>query len=218
MKVGTDGVLLGAWANTDKVARILDIGTGTGLIALMLAQRSAAAIDAIEIDENAFVQATENGRNSPWSDRLRFIHSSFAEFIEKSNGFYELVISNPPYHKETIESPHMGRRLARHASNLHYSEIIEKSSAIISQNGKIALVLPYNEESQAIKIAIQIKLHCSRVTRIIPAPGKNPSRSLIEFTKEKASYSESSIIIEEEGRHKYSFDYKELTREFYLNF
>jgi tRNA1Val (adenine37-N6)-methyltransferase len=218
MKVGTDGVLLGAWANPGSAKRILDVGTGTGLIAIMLAQRSNAIIDAVEIENVAYLQALENGRSSPWSDRLSFFNDSFEKFIEKAGNKYDLIISNPPYHTEAINSPNSGRRLARQAESLHFSLIINSASALLTAKGRISFILPVSEEIKAQKLATDCSLICTRLTHIIPCPGKESSRSLMEFSYELQPLRENTIIIEEAGRHQYSIDYMQLTKDFYLNF
>lgn len=218
MKVGTDGVLLGAWTNTDNVSRVLDVGTGTGLIAIMLAQRSSAFIDAVEIDKPAYLQALENGSSSPWKDRLCFICSSFNDFIISTSRKYDLIISNPPYHNETTRSPKTGRQLARHSSNLSYSNIIESASNLLTSTGKISLILPAADESDAQNIAERNALTCTRKTHVIPSPGKEFSRSLLEFSRQAWPLIENLILIEDKGRHLYSAEYIRLTRDFYLNF
>jgi tRNA1Val (adenine37-N6)-methyltransferase len=218
MKVGTDGVLLGAWADSRNTTRILDVGTGTGLIAIMLAQRSSALIDAIEIDGPAFLQASENARNSSWLNRLNIIHTSFEEYIEKTNSRYDLIVSNPPYHKETIKSPHTGRRLARHSPNLEYNSILSAGSKLLASGGKISLILPYSEKLTAHKAAESSGFFCTRLTIIFPVPAKEPSRCLFEFSREFQTLRQDSMVIEETGRHGYSQNYIQLTRDFYLNF
>ena len=217
MKVGTDGVLLGAWTNPGMAEHILDMGTGTGLIAIMLAQRSKAMIDAVEIDKSAYLQAVENGRSSPWSDRLHFFHSSFNGFIENSRNTYDLIVSNAPYHKETTKSPHPGRELARHSSNLDYSAILASASKMLSGNGRISLILPASEEINSQRIASKNSLFCTRLIHIVASPGKEFSRSLLEFSLKFDTLVEEIIVIEEKGRHKYSPDYIKLTRDFYLD-
>jgi tRNA1Val (adenine37-N6)-methyltransferase len=218
MKVGTDGVLLGAWTNHGNAARILDVGAGTGLIAIMMAQRCNALIDAIEIDEPAVAQASENFTNSPWFSRLKIIHISFNEFIEKAVFRYDLIVSNPPYHKESVKSPHAGRQLARYAPSLEYSTIIEAAPILLTSTGRISIILPCAEEKQARKNADDSALFCTRITRMIPSPGKEPSRSLLEFSRIFLPLKEDSIILESNGRHKFSEDYMQLTRDFYLKF
>lgn len=218
MKVGTDGVLLGAWTKAAHSKRILDVGTGTGLIAIMLAQRSNAFIDAVEIDELAYQQAVENGKACPWSDRISFFHSSFHDFIKNANQTYDLIVSNSPYHKESTKSPHVGRHLARHSENLDYSAIIESSSKLLALTGEISLIIPASEEINAQKHAGMNGMYCARITRIIPSPGKNFSRSLMEFSRQYRPLNEDIIMIEEKGRHQFSPEYIRLTKDFYLKF
>ena len=218
MKVGTDGVLLGAWTNPANAKRILDVGTGTGLIAIMMAQRSNAMIDAIEIDKSAYQQAIENGSSSPWYDRLSFFHSSFEDFIENSKQSYDLIVSNPPFHKENINSPHTGRQLARHSENLDFSKIIESTSKLLKHDGRISLILPASDEINVNMIAENHSLYCTRLTHIVPSPEKEFSRSLLEFSLKYQPRVEDIIMIEEKGRHQYSRGYMRLTRDFYLKF
>jgi tRNA1Val (adenine37-N6)-methyltransferase len=218
MKVGTDGVLLGAWTNPDNARRILDVGTGTGLIAIMLAQRSDALIDALEIDNSAYLQAVENGNACPWSHRLQFIHSSFNDYIHGSDQVYDLIVSNPPYHRETTRSPHTGRDLARQSLNLSYSSIIESAAKLLSNNGRISIILPASEEASALRLASKHSLFCTRFTHVLPAPGKEFSRSLLEFSFSFKPLTEDIILIEENGRHKYSQEYIRITRDYYLKF
>jgi len=218
MKVGTDGVLLGAWTKTGYSKRILDVGTGTGLIAIMLAQRSDAFIDAVEIDELAYQQAIENGKACPWSDRISFFHSSFDNFIKNTKQTYDLIVSNPPYHKDTTKSPRVGRHLARHSENLDYSGIIESSSKLLTPTGEISLIIPASEEMNAQMAAGFNGMYCNRITHIIPSPGKELSRSLMEFSRQYQPLNEDIIMIEEKGRHQFSSEYIRLTKDFYLKF
>jgi len=216
MKVGTDGVLLGAWTRPGNAERILDIGTGTGLIAIMLAQRSSALIDAIEIDEPAFLQAVENCSICPWPQRIKIMHVSFNEFAESAVFRYDLIVSNPPFHKETVQSPSKSRGLARHARYLEYGHILEEGSKLLTQSGRISLILPAAEETNAIEKGTAHCLFVTRITRIIPVPGKPASRCLLEFSKEFNTCLAGSLVIEEKGRHQYSEEYAKLTGEYYL--
>src|SRR5512133_91420 len=147
MKVGTDGVLLGAWADPGRAKKILDVGTGTGLIALMLAQRSDAKITGIDLDEDAVHQANENAANSPWSAKIEFIHSSFQDYAEQiimqdKATLFDLIVCNPPFHPEDIKPEHVKRRLARHSDELNAMEIINLGSKILRSGGCITLVIP----------------------------------------------------------------------------
>jgi tRNA1Val (adenine37-N6)-methyltransferase len=148
MKVGTDGVLLGAWAPIDNHPNtILDIGAGTGLIALMLAQRSnAQQIDALEIDEDAYEQATDNFENSPWNDRLFCFHAGLDEFVEDPEDEYDLIVSNPPFYTEDYKSEDASRDLARFEEAMPFEELVEAADLLLSEKGVFAVIIPYKEE------------------------------------------------------------------------
>lgn len=218
MKVGTDGVLLGAWADCENAKTILDIGTGTGLIALMLAQRSLAHIDAIEIDQSASEQASENVTKSPWESRISVINKSLQQFTEQIDKKYDLIVSNPPFFQNSLYAPDQNRTNARHNASLEYEDILDASLKLLSNNGTLSLVLPYLEGAMFIVKAAGKGLYCVRQTNVLPNPGKTPKRLLLEFTKIKKPLVEQEIIIELNKRHEYSDAYKNLTRDFYLKF
>lgn len=218
MKVGTDGVLLGAWADCENAKTILDIGTGTGLIALMLAQRSTAHIDAIEIDQSASEQAGENVTKSPWKSRISVINKSLQQFTEQIDKKYDLIVSNPPFFQNSLYAPNQSRTNARHNASLEYEDILDASLKLLSNNGTLSLILPYLEGTMFIVKAAEKGLYCVRQTNVLPNPGKAPKRLLLEFTKIKKPLVEQEIIIELNKRHEYSDAYKNLTRDFYLKF
>ena len=218
MKVGTDGVLLGAWANCDSIERILDIGTGTGLIALMLAQRSKATIDAIEIDAEASVQAKENVEKSPWSEKISVINQSFQDFIEKSNNKYDLIVTNPPYFQNSLFAPDKKRTDARHNSNLELGDVIMGTKKLLNREGVLSIILPYLEGNMFILKASEEGLYCVRQTKVLPKPNREPKRLLLEFQQIKKPLVEQELIIELNKRHEYSEAYKNLTKNFYLAF
>lgn len=218
MKVGTDGVLLGAWANCESAENILDIGTGTGLLALMLAQRSDAFIDAVEIDEIACKQAQENVEKSVWSDRIIILNKSFQDFYKKTTTKYDLIVSNPPYFQNSLFASDSKRTDARHNSNLEFEDIIIGASDILKENGKLNLILPYLEGTMFILKAAEKGLYCVRQTKVLPNPDREPKRLLLEFMKIKKPLVEQEIIIELNKRHEYSDAYKNLTKDFYLAF
>lgn len=156
MKVGTDAVLLGAWADTSFCRNILDIGTGTGIIALMLAQRSQATVEAIDIDKEACVQATENAAASPYTERIKVVHASCADFAASNQQKrYDLIVSNPPYFINSLKCPDNKRTVARHTDTLLLSDLIREAQTLLSPSGRIALVLPYErlEEVKALASA-----------------------------------------------------------------
>jgi len=217
MKVGTDGVLLGAWATLDHHPfSILDIGAGTGLIALMSAQRSnAELIDALEIDENAYEQCVTNFENSPWGDRLFCYHASLEEFADEIDDKYDLIISNPPFYSEDYKSNNSQRDLARFADAMPFDHLVVSASKLLDKNGKLAVIIPFKEEHQFIKLASNAMLFPNRILHIKGNPDSQIKRSLIEL-----SFGESTIETEEltieTGRHEYTPDYINLTKEFYL--
>lgn len=218
MKVGTDGVLLGAWANVENVGKMLDIGTGTGLIALMLAQRSKAIIDAIEVDQNACIQAQENVNFSPWTDRINIIHQSFQDFLKAAETKYDLIVCNPPYFQNSLTAPDENRTKARHNTELQLADIIDGSLRCLSELGILSLILPYVEGSLFIAKAAEQGLYCVRQTNVLPKPGRKPKRLLLEFQRIKNPFIEKHFVIELNKRHQYSDDYKNLTKDFYLAF
>lgn len=215
MKVGTDGVLLGAWTDTMGAKRILDIGTGTGLLALMLAQRSDAIIDAIEIDEPAAEQAGENTYNCPWSSRILVSHISFQEF-SKSSEKYDVIVSNPPYFTDCLPAPELKRSIARHNNLLTSKELIDGVVRLLSPTGKFSIILPTNEYEIFIGLAEKSDLFENRRTLVIPSPDKPVKRILSELSFHKNNVIVNSLVIEKYGRHQYSMEYIGLTKDYYL--
>ena len=166
MKVSTDGVLLGAWTQCEGAQRVLDIGTGTGLLALMIAQRCQARIDAVEIDPDACEQAKENFQSSPWSERLQLVAMSFQAFCKTNPEPYELILSNPPYFSNSLRSADEKRNTARHNSTLLPKELITGVEALLKDQGICSLILPFDEGQQLIGQAEAQGLYCSRVTEV----------------------------------------------------
>ncbi len=223
MKVGTDGVLLGAWCPVDaRPGAALDIGTGTGLLALMIAQRCAECrVDAVEIDTGSFRQACANFEQSPWRNRLTAYNSSIQDFVaERGRGGYDLVISNPPYFENSLQSPDGGRTTARHTADLTYEELIECAAAYLSADGTFAVILPYTAAERFRALAERAGLYLHRQTDVHPKSGAPPRRSLLAFrpVPPRMAVIPDSFTIEEGGRHEYSAEYIDLTRDFYLKF
>ncbi len=217
MKIGTDGVLLGAWAPLDHLPNsILDVGAGTGVISLMLAQRSdAQLIDALEIDDAAYEQCTENFENSPWGDRLFCYHASFQEFWEEMDESYDLIICNPPFYTQAFKTEDEQRNLARFEDALPFEHLVYGAARLLSEDGVFAMVLPYQSEENLITLAEQVGLHPKKITRVKGSPSSEVKRSLIAFSFEKQAYTEDQLIIETK-RHQYTEAYIELTKAFYL--
>ena len=213
MKVGTDGVLIGAWTDCSQAERILDVGTGSGLIALMLAQRSKALIDALDIDENACIQAKYNVENSTFRERIQVIQSDFNHF--NTDHKYDLIVSNPPYFVNSLPAPDRQRNMARHNHTLSFETLLKKSVTLLTEKGKIALILPYDAENQIQFLAENNGLFLYRKTIVCPKPDTNPKRILLEYAKVKASSEVSELYIEKE-QHVYSEEFRQLIEEFYL--
>ena len=220
MKVGTDGVLLGAWCSVDDYPdTILDIGSGTGVISLMIAQRSdAMTIDAVEVDENAYEQTVENFEKSDWGDRLYCYNATFNEFadeIGEEEETYDLIVSNPPFYTDDFETEDDARNKARFTSSLSFEELIRGVSKILSENGVFSVVVPFKEEESFINLAKEKKLFLNRICRVKGKVTSEIKRSLMEFSFIEKVIEEKILVIEIE-RHKYTEDYINLTREFYL--
>jgi tRNA1Val (adenine37-N6)-methyltransferase len=220
MKVGTDGVLLGAWTPINhNPFSILDIGAGTGIIALMLAQRTAAQqIDALEIDEAAYEQATENFENSPWNDRLFCFHAGLDEFIEEPEDEYDLIVSNPPFYSEDYKTENEKRDLARFQDAMPFEELIEAADLLLSENGVFAVILPYKEEANFIALAKEYELYSIKITRVKGTPTSEIKRSLLAFSRNENPEIEIDELTIEIERHVYTPEYIELTKDFYLKF
>jgi tRNA1Val (adenine37-N6)-methyltransferase len=217
MKIGTDGVLLGAWSSLEKNPfSILDIGAGTGILSLMLAQRSRAQlIDAIEIDDQAYEQCVENFEQSPWGDRLFCYHASLEEFAEDIEDKYDLIICNPPFYSEDFKTDNKQRDLARFQDAMPFEHLLECVSKLLSEQGTFNVVIPFKEENNFIKLASQLNLFPNTILQIKGNPNTLIKRSLIEFSFQNTDTKTVGLIIEKE-RHKYTEDYINLTKDFYL--
>ncbi len=218
MKVGTDAVLLGAWVNSPNAKTVLDIGTGTGIIALMLAQKIGGKIDAIDIDQGAFIQATENVNNSPWAERITVAHTSLQEFIATANHRYDLIVSNPPYFVDSYKASGTSRTNARHTDHLPYTDLLNGVLQLLNPMGKFYVILPTKESEVFSNMALEHKLYLTKLTRVITRTDKPEKRLLMRFEFTKKEFSEDTILIEQDARHSYTPEYKELTKDYYLNF
>ncbi len=217
MKIGTDGVLLGAWTSLEHNPNsILDIGTGTGLIALQLAQKSLAeTIDAIEIDNRAYEQAVENFEDSDWADRLFCYHASIQEFADEIDDKYDLIVSNPPFYNEDFKTENESRNKARFTSSLSFEELIIYATKLLSENGTFSVIVPFKEEKTFIDLGESNKLYASRVCRVKGNIKSEIKRSLLEFSLHKSEIKKEELIIEIE-RHQYTKAYIDLLKDFYL--
>lgn len=214
MKVGTDGVLLGAWVPVHEKKNILDVGSGTGLIALMLAQRNLEAnIDAIEIDDAASLEATFNFNKSPWSERLKLTKASFLDTTISQK--YDLIVSNPPYFTDSFKEQASQRTLARHVGTLTFEVLLQRSFEFLTNQGMCAFIIPYKEESTFVALAESIGFYLKKRTRVKGREGIPYKRSLLYLSKEKCNCEEDELIVEID-RHVYTQDYINLTQPFYL--
>ena len=218
MKIGTDGVLLGAWTPINNCPKaILDIGTGTGIIALMLAQRSdAQQIDALEIDENAYEQAVDNFENSQWGDRLFCFHAGLDEFVEEPEDEYDLIISNPPFYTDDFRSENEQRDLARFQEAMPFEDLIEAAALLLSETGVFSVIIPFKEEEKFIALADEYDLFPIKITRVKGTPTSEIKRSLLAFRKYELPVLLADELVIETSRHQYTAEYIALTQDFYL--
>ena len=218
MKIGTDGVLLGAWTPIENNPfSILDIGTGTGVIALMMAQRSnAEQIDALEIDEEAYEQSVDNFENSPWSDRLFCFHAGLDEFVEEPEDEYDLIVSNPPFYTEDYKSENEQRDLARFADAMPFKDLIKAAALLLSENGIFAVIIPFKEEENFLATAKELELYPLKITRVKGTPTTDIKRSLLAFSRNENNNFTADELTIETARHIYTPEYISLTKEFYL--
>jgi len=217
MKIGTDAVLLGAWCPIDnRPFSVLDIGAGTGILSLMLAQRtSAEQIDAIEIDEDAYEQCVENFEASPWGDKLYCFHAGLDEFVDEPEDEYDLIISNPPFYTDDYKSDNVSRDLARFEDALPFEELIEAAALLLSDNGIFSVIIPYKEEERFVAMCKKLDLFPLKITRVKGTPTSEIKRSLLAFCRMEQSPLIDELVIEI-SRHNYTPEYIELTKEFYL--
>ena len=217
MKIGTDGVLLGAWASIDHHPfSVLDIGAGTGVIALMLAQRSSAElIDAMEIDDDAYEQCVDNFENAPWADRLFCYHAALEEFVNEIEDQYDLIVSNPPFYSEDYKTDNEQRDLARFADALPFDHLIDSASKLLSEHGVFCLIVPFREETHIMDLASKVNLFPNNILHVKGHPDSEIKRSLMQFSFTKTDLKINELIIETE-RHQYTQDYITLTKDFYL--
>ncbi len=214
MKIGTDGVLLGAWSAVANRQRILDVGTGTGLIALMMAQRNPTArITALEIDPDASLQARENVSASPWADRVTVQQNDFKTYTTEKK--FDLIVSNPPFFTHSLTGPDHKRNLARHTGELTYADLLQRSADLLEQTGELDIIFPAAEENSIKEQAMSLGLFPNRQLSICPTPGSAVKRVLLGLSFSGKEYIPEEMIIET-ARHRYSEAYISLTKEFYL--
>ena len=214
MKVNTDGILLGAIADVSNAQQILDLGTGSGLIAIMLAQRTACSqITAIELEPNAYQQAKSNAQASPWAERITVLQGDFLQFNFAKQ--FDLIVSNPPYFEHSLASRNGQRDLARTASQSHL-EWLKKSKDWLTPKGKISFILPFEAANKLIQQAESLSLYCVEKWLICTKDNTPPKRMIATFALMPSACVEKSLNIHQNGQ--YSPEFKALTKDFYLNF
>ncbi len=218
MKVGTDAVLLGAWVNASTAKTILDIGTGTGIISLMLAQKSDAIIDAIDIDTNAYMQAMENITDCKWKNRIHVHHISIQQYTLDCKHKYDLIVSNPPYFVDSSKSSEEARSKARHTDQLPFADLLNGVLNLLDPLGSFYVILPTKESQLFREMAEAQNLFVTKLTRVITRTDKPEKRLLMKFEFCQKLLEEDSITIEKDERHSYTDQYKELTKDYYIAF
>lgn len=214
MKVGTDGVLLGAWCPIEGAQRALDVGTGCGVIALMVAQRNGEAhIEGIDIDQGAVEEATLNFAASPWSERLTAMMADFNHMTGTDR--YDLIVSNPPYFTDSLLPPDAARTMARHTGSLSYRQLIEGAAQRLTDDGMLALISPTEAEGAIIEAAAFASLPVKNITRVIPVEGAAVKRILWLLSRREMPYRETTLTIAHRNG-SFTSEYIALTRDFYL--
>ena len=231
MKVGTDGVLLGVLSPVDtqnvlssekenSEYKILDIGTGTGLVALMLAQRTEgkAKISAVEIDLEAALQARENASNTPW--QIDVYNNSIQDFAHECQEKFDLIVSNPPYFINSLKAPDKNRNTARHTDTLSFEDLVGSAEKLLADEGRFTVIIPCSSENDFIEITKGSNLFAESIIRVLPKVGKEAKRSVITFVrdadKNNCNTNVTELVIETESRHCYTEEFKCLTADFYL--
>lgn len=215
MKVGTDGVLLGAWFPAEAGMRVLDIGTGTGLIALMAAQRGAGSVTAVEIDPSAAAQAVRNAAGSEWADRIDVVVCDITDYHTDIK--FDRILSNPPYFRDSLRSPDAGRNAARHNDSLSYEALVRCSVSMLAPGGLLCVVLPYDASNEFVQCSQTTGLYLSRRTDVVTASGREPKRSLLSFAGVYTNPVTDVLCLRDEVGNE-SAEYVELVKDFYLKY
>jgi tRNA1Val (adenine37-N6)-methyltransferase len=219
MKVGTDGVMLGAWVDVHHAQTVLDIGTGTGLIALMLAQRNAnARIDAVEIDADACGQASENMQATPWANRLHCFHQSVQAYAQACPEQYDLIVSNPPFFTGGVLSESDSKTQVRHTVKLPHGDLLQAVTRLLSPHGRFAVVLPLLEGLRFTELALRSRLYCEHLTEVHTRSDKPVSRLLLQFIKQVPEHTrKDKLIVQDKATaNAWTADFQALVDDFYL--
>ena len=216
-KVGTDGVLLGASANISGVNRVLDIGTGSGLLAIMLAQRCDAEIVAIEPDHESYLEACINVSLCKWNSRIKVENTTLQQY-NPLNSRFDLIITNPPFFSGSLKNPDPRKSYTRHDDTLNTADILNCVSRLLNEEGQLQLILPYIEGNIFIAEAGKYGLYCNKILKIRPLPSAEIRRLILTFSRQRIKVTEKFLTIEHGPRHEFTEDYKNLTKDYYLKF
>lgn len=219
MRVGTDAVLLGAWVVPDGIKKILDIGTGSGVIALMLAQKSTARITAIDIDKLSAEQARDNVEASAFAMQVQVIHTSFQDMANSTAEKYDLIVTNPPYFVDSLKNNSDIKATARHNDALSFADLLSGVKLLLTEKGKFCLILPTKEANDFRELALTKGLYLSKLLRVRTRLEKETEkRHLMQFEFKETEFSESTLVIEADSHRNYTDAYREFTKDYYLNF
>lgn len=216
--MGTDAMLLGAWTDPGNAVNILEIGTGCGVISLMMAQKGKAKITAIDIDEQSIRQAEQNFKNSPWKAELEALLVSFSEFADESKKRFDLIITNPPFFRSSLLPPDPRKVISKHDQLLTLENLVESSSALLSTNGRLSLILPVPECKVFESLAYDAGLFLAKKLIVFPKPGKAASRILIELQRERTPLPEISELVIRNEEGGFSSQYSDMTFDYHLFF
>lgn len=219
MKIGTDSVLLGAWTACENETRILDIGTGSGILALMMAQRNKSIpVDAVELEPEAACLANINVQMSPWPHQVKVFNTSIQDYYVESPHKYSLVISNPPFFTDSLKTPGKARTMARHNDTLPVDVLLKITSGVLKENGKAAFIIAADAFGNWTREASNLFLFPALITRVKSSVNHLPHRIMVVFTREKKHVTPDNDLFIYSSKNIYSNEYRELTKAFYLNF
>ena len=214
-RVGTDAMLLGAWVNPGSARKVLDIGTGCGVLALMMAQQSEAQVDAIDVDGPSILEAKQNFLNSPWNSRINAIHASLAELAAPTLPGYDLIITNPPYFSKSLKSPSARKNQARHDDSLSLTELVSTVKKMLTPLGRFALILPADQAARCIPLCLSHTLHLTRRTSVHPKPAAPAKRVLLEFSLSGSTGVNETELNMVDASGKFSYAYLSMTGSFH---
>ncbi len=219
MKVGTDGVLIGAWADSDNRDTILDIGSGTGLISLMLGQRfQQSSVTGVEIDPSAYTESLLNIRLSGWGGRIEILNQSIQEFAAGQHRKFGLIVSNPPFYQTSFRPEDVNRSIARHNDQLPFPDLLSAANKLLADNGSFCFILPAESQTEIDQLCVDLGLTIAKKCFVHPTPEKPAKRIMYSITKQTVPFQSELLVVESNGRHQYSAEYRNLTKEFYLAF